>query len=1294
MLLSATMRADAHGRLPARQEEPLEVRLLGSLEVAEGGLPVAFGGTRQRAVLALLVLHANEVVPAERLLVELWGEDVPPTAANALQAAVSRVRRALPQGRIVTRTLGYLFRADPDEIDVARFERLLAEGREALARGAAAQAAGTLRRALSLWRGPALADFRFDPFAQTEIARLEELRLICTEERIEADLALGAAGELVGELQRLVAEHPLRERLRGQLMLALYRADRQADALAVYRELRELFAEELGLEPAPALRELETAILRQDPSLGAPQAPPHAGPPAPARKQVTVLCAELRAEAAAAAELDAEALDAVLGHALGILGPTLERHGGRLSAVAGERILGVFGVPTLHEDDALRAAHAALAGQAALDAAAAELEWERGLRLAMRCGLATGEALVGGPDPPGFTGDAIRRAVDLAGLAAAGEILVSEETRQLAAGALTVERAGPGRLRLLAAQVGARPLAVRLDAPMVGRETERRRLVEAFAAALRERAPVLATVRSEAGVGKTRLARELAAHVAADATVLTASCLPYGEGITFWPLRELVRQAGAAGGTRDELEALLPGEADAGRVAELLAAAIGPSGQDGQGASSAVEIFWATRRLLETLARRRPLLVVLEDLHWAEPTFLDLVEALAAQAEDAPMLLLCLARPELADQRPGWPAGARLALSIELEPLGDADAVALLDALTAAPRPAWERGRLLEAAAGNPLFLEQLVASLGERPLDGGAPRLPPTIQALLAARLERLGPGERAALERAAVLGVEFSLPAIAELLPEQARPPLGRHLRALVAKGLVQPRRAGAEAGEDFRFRHILVQQAAYRAVPKSLRADLHERFSHWLERAPGQRAPDLDELLGYHLEQAYRYRLELGRAGPAERALAARAARLLATAARGALTRGDLPAGAGLLERAVSLLPPDDPARSDLLPTLGAALLESGRLEAADRVLQEATDRAAAGGDQRLEARARVERQFVRLQAEPSGGLAEARRVADSALGVLEERGDDLGLCRAWCLRAWIGWTEGLIADADEAWRRAAEHARRAGDERELFEILGWRASAAVFGPLPVTDAIRRCGRIREQVSASPVAVAVTLHPLGLLHAMDGDFDQARRLIRQGNEILDELGRLHSAVSHHEALVEMLAGQPAAAEERLRLGYERLQRMGERALLATTAAMLAQALHAQGRDREAGSFCLVSERTAAVEDLPTQVKWRGVRAMILGREGLADQAEALAREAVRLAEPTDMLTMRADALLDLAGILGLRGLPGEAEQAARDALALFERKEDRVSAARARLQLTALAPVTGRLPINGGA
>ena len=462
----------------------MEVRLLGPLELADGGRLIAYGGARQRAVLALLVLHANQVVPSERVLLELWGEDAPPGAANALQAAVSRLRRALPEGRLVTRPPGYLFRAFADEVDLGRFERLLAQGRQALAEGAAAEAAEILGLALELWRGPALADFRYEPFAQAEIARLDELRLVCLEERIEADLALGAGGELVGELQRLVGEHPLRERLRGQLMLALYRSGRQAEALEAYREVRELLLEELGLEPAPALGELETAILRHDPALRSAPAPAPAAVAVPARKPVTVLCAELRVASGSGAGLDPEALRVVLERAQAILGSTLERHGGKLSASVGQRIIGVFGVPTLHEDDALRAAQAALAARGALEAEAAALDQERGLALRMRVGLATGEALVGGPDPSGFAGDAVGQAVELAELAAAGEILVSDQTHRLAAGAVEVEPAGDGRFRLLAAPIGARPLPVRLDAPLVGRREELGRLRDGLARAV------------------------------------------------------------------------------------------------------------------------------------------------------------------------------------------------------------------------------------------------------------------------------------------------------------------------------------------------------------------------------------------------------------------------------------------------------------------------------------------------------------------------------------------------------------------------------------------------------------------------------------------------------------------------------------------------------------------------------------------------------------------------------------------------------------------------------------------
>jgi len=1263
----------------------MEVRLLGPLELADGGRSIAYGGARQRAVLALLVLHANQVLASERVLMELWGEDAPPGAANALQAAVSRLRRALPQGRLVTRPPGYLFRAVPDEVDLSRFERLLAQGRQALADGAAAEAADTLAEALALWRGPALADFRYEPFAQAEIARLEELRLVCVEERVEADLAVGAGAELVGELQRLVAEQPLRERLRGQLMLALYRSGRQAEALEAYREVRELLLDELGLEPAPALGELEGAILRHDPALLTAPAPPPAAAAVPARKPVTVLCAELEVVSRSGGGLDPEALRAVLERAQAVLGATLERHGGRLSAVVGRRIVGVFGVPTLHEDDALRAAQAALAAKDALEAEAAVLE-DRGLALSMRVGLATGEALVGGTEPSGFAGDAVGQADELAQRAAAGEILVGDQTRRLAAAALEVEPAGGGRFRLLAAPIGARPLPVRLDAPLVGRDEELGRLRDGLARAVRDGGPVLATVLGEAGIGKTRLVHELATQVAAEATVLTGRCLPYGDGITFWPLRELVAQAGAPQGTAQELEALLEGEEDAARVAEWLAGALGregpgdrrggpPENRAGPGTLAAPEIFWATRRLLETLARRRPLVVVLEDLHWAEPTFLDLAEAVATQARQG-LLLVCLARPELLERRPGWAAGVAAAVRVELGPLAEADAGALLGALAGTPEASQ---RLLEVAAGNPLFLEQLAASLGEQHWGEDEPQLPATIQALLAARLELLGPGERAVLWRAAVVGRDFTREAVAELLPAEARAPLGRHLRTLAAKGLVESAPSEPGTPARFHFHHLLVQQAAYRAIPKSHRAELHQRFAGWSEQQAAE-----DEIVGYHLEQAVRYRGELGAVDDEVRALARRGAGHLETAGTRAHARGDVPAAVRLLQRAASLLPADDPARARAQTGLGAALLEAGRLDQADRVLADAGRIAGVAGDRELAARARVQRLLLGLQVDMGAAAAEVGQALPELLATFEQTGDEVGRCQAWRLRAAVHWLQADSAAAEDAWRQAAVHARLAGDERQLTEVLGWLASAALWGPTPAPEGIGRCERYLEEVGSHQTGEAVILNHLAGLYAMQDRIAEAGRLLARGMAAFEELGvTMTSSVTHPASFVAMLAGDAATAEAHLRRDYEGLEAMGEKGYLATTAAFLAQAIAAQGRPEEAERFIEVSREAAGEDDLSAQMVWQGLQARILAAGGRLAEAEELARSAVALAARTDFLNQHGDALLELAVVLDKAGRAAEARVAVTDALGLYGRKGNLLAAARARRRLERLAP-----------
>jgi tetratricopeptide (TPR) repeat protein len=666
------------------------------------------------------------------------------------------------------------------------------------------------------------------------------------------------------------------------------------------------------------------------------------------------------------------------------------------------------------------------------------------------------------------------------------------------------------------------------------------------------------------------------------------------------------------------------------------------------------------------------LIVGFDDVHWAEPLLLDLIEYLVGFTTGTPLFVVCLARPELLETRPSWAVENEDRSLVTLAALTEPDAQQLVHSLSAGELGPLETARIVRAAEGNPLFLEQLVASDEER---GESAILPPSIQAVLAARIGGLEPSERTVLERASVEGRNFSWSSVAALLSDQERAGLGEHLMALVRRQLIQPNPTASSVEDAFRFTHVLIQEVAYDGVPKEVRADLHERLARRLDSRPEGE----DEVVGFHLEQSYRCRAELGLVGSHERELAAEATARLEAAGHKAFVLGDPAACGNLLERAASLLPPDDPTRLGLLPTLGAALFEAGRLVDADRVLTEAIERSA--GNELLGARARVEQQFVWLQAEGGGSVAEAESIVAAALRVFEQHEDELGQCRAWCLRAMNAWLQGQVTSADEAWQRAAKYARNAGDERELFEILAWRASAAPIGPTPVPEAIGRCAEIREQVQSSPLAVAQMLPPFAAVHAMQGDFDAARSLVREANGILGELGRMYTVgLAHPEASVELLAGEPAVAEERLRRAYGRLHEMGEKALLATTAAMLAEALYAQDRLEEAQEFCRASQDSAVAEDLTAQAEWRGVQSKILARSGRHEEAEALAREAVELVAQTDLLKHRGNALLDLGEVLRLAGQPAASHAAIRAGLELYEQKGDRVSTARARSKLEA--------------
>src|SRR5918994_3484065 len=496
----------------------MEYRILGPLEVRAGDGQVELRGVRQRELLAVLLLHANEIVSSDRLIDELWQGDPPPTAAKIVQNSVSQLRRLLEPELLVTRSPGYLLRVEPGELDADRFERVVEQARADLAAGDAAKAAEQLREALALWRGPALVDFSDAPFARVESARLEELRLAATEDRIEAELALGRHGDLVAELEALVAQHPLRERLRAQLMVALYRSGRQAEALRVYHETREVLVEELGLEPSRALQRLERAVLAQDPSLEltpvverAPE-PAREEIPRPAtRKTVSVVAADVLS---LGGPYDPEALRRPMTLAVETVTGVLERHGASTEASTGGGVIGIFGLPTVHEDDALRAVRAATEARDALLELKPELERDWNVTVALRSGVNTGEVVAGNTAAHAIVaGDAVNVAARLQQAADPGEILLDEQTERLVRDAVRTEQVDPAVLKATGRESAWRLLELapeapgylrRLETPLVGRVDELDQLQQCFERAVEERAAKLFTVFGPAGIGKTR----------------------------------------------------------------------------------------------------------------------------------------------------------------------------------------------------------------------------------------------------------------------------------------------------------------------------------------------------------------------------------------------------------------------------------------------------------------------------------------------------------------------------------------------------------------------------------------------------------------------------------------------------------------------------------------------------------------------------------------------------------------------------------------------------------------------
>jgi predicted ATPase/class 3 adenylate cyclase len=1026
------------------------------------------------------------------------------------------------------------------------------------------------------------------------------------------------------------------------------------------------------------------------------------------RKTVTILFADIVDSSRLSLTLDPEALRNLLARYFDVMTSIIQRHSGTVEGSAGDDIMAAFGVPKLHEDDGLRAVSAAVEMRDTLATLNREIETVWGVRLAHRIGLNTGEVFTG-VNREGhrfLTGEAVRVAKRLQEAAAPNEILIGAATHKLVRRAVVVESSNPRALKhgetfptIIVVNVIARATGFqrRFDAQFVGRQHQRAMIETIFRDLVSARTCHLLTVLGEAGVGKSRLVSEVAGSLPSETIVAHGRCLPYGAGITYWPLADIVREiAQAAVGDPGKQPAaaiakILAGHAKAKLIAERVTELLGfGEGEPG----TREETFWAVRRLFEVLARKRPLVIVVEDLHWAEQTFLDLIEHLVDVSHGYPIMVVGTARPELLDTRPGWGSGKPNATTIALEPLGEAESremiLNLLDRLPLSPAV---ESRITRAVDGNPLFTEELVAMLVDEELlrrneEGWVARadlselpVPSTINALLAARLEGLPSLERAILTAAAVEGAVFHRSAVSELA-RLALDALEDGLLALVRRDLIRPE-APSFAGENaYRFRHALIRDAAYRSVPKNARADLHERFAAWLELMAADRLREFEEIVGYHLEQAFQYRIALGPRDVLAVSLAARAAARLEAAGRRALVRSDLPAAISLLERVSGLLPTGDPQRIALLAELSGALIESGRLDHAGRVLDEAERLTAAAGDQRLAAHVRVQRHFLRLLHGEEGGLENAARAAAEVIPVFERLGDDLGQCRARRLEALIYWNEARAEAAGEAWRRAAAHARMAGDRHQHNEILTWISCSLWFGPTPASEGIRRCEAMREEVRESPESDAAILCHLGGLHAIVGRFDLARQLLATSNAVWADLGlTLNAATSEHEAVVELVAGNPAAAERSARAAYRALEEMGERAFRSTMAATLAMAILEQGRDEEAEDFAKLSAQLAASGDLLTQIRWRRVRARVLARRGEIQAAEALAREALAIAEATDFVNDRADALVDLSHVLEASHRCDDAIAAASGALDLYELKGNVVATAATRLRLAKL-------------
>ncbi len=998
------------------------------------------------------------------------------------------------------------------------------------------------------------------------------------------------------------------------------------------------------------------------------------------RRTVTIMFADLVGSTAFGEAVDAETARREMGAYHELARTVTEGHGGAVVKYIGDGVMIGFGVREVAEDDADRAVRAGLELQRRFEEITEGIRTRHGAEVSLRVGINTGEVVIS-EDDADMVGDPINTAARIEAQCTPGRVLVGEQTWRLTRSSVDYEVLGEVEVKgksepIATFQVLAAVEDEEVATPFVGREGELATLTAALENTIADGAPQLVTVIGSPGVGKTRLAAELAGR-ASEVTSFDLRVDRAGAA-TFEPVADLLRAvselpAGLSDeATTEHLRAFVGEADDADRLVPLLAGFVGAAPL-----RSTEESFWAARRLVELVVATRPAVIVVDDIQWAEPLFLDLLEHLVEWTEGA-AFVVALARPEIRDIRPAFAAvGRRVSEVIALEGLDPATMAELATGILGGGElPTELTARLPDSTEGNPLFVRELVRMLVddevivESPsgwvlaIDAEAVDVPPTIISLLASRVERMDDDERRVVEAASVVGSEFARGAVGTLLPNLGAAQLDRILERLRRQEIVDP--TGSYWGDEpvWRFHHVLIRDAAYRRLLKERRIDMHRRVGQWTEATATALGGEHEISIAFHYEQAHGYLRELGTDDDAA-TLGGRAAELLALAAERALARDDLASAGSLATRALGVLDDNDPRRAELLLSACEAWFGAGRVHDGAPHLDELRRRT---GDDRIAAwTAAFEGQHVVLT-EPDR-LNEVEPIVADAAEQLAAAGDDAGVAKARLVRALILARTGRVGECENELDAALAAARAADDRRRITAVLGAAPLAALWGPSPVARAGGRCldiVRLLRITSASPMVEAVSIRCQAVLEAMRGRFVEARTLIGRSQAIVEELGLRHGILECRmfAGYIELLAGNPGAAEPHLRVAHAGLGTLGVGADAGQAAALLSRSLLAQGRTDEAAEFADESARLAG-QNLQTGIASRAAQAEIAAHQGRVADALRLADEAVAIGAETDLTMDHANALLSLAGIQHLHGDGRAADDSTRLAAQLFADK-----------------------------